>query len=74
MLVLSRKNQEAVIIEVPRACTLRIVVTETRSFRTKMGFECPDDVVILREELDPLKRPIQILAAKEAGHGPTKVA
>lgn len=47
MLVLSRKRGEAITIS--DVITLKVI--EIRGNRVKLGFDCPDDVRILREEV-----------------------
>ncbi len=47
MLVLSRKVGERVLI----GSNIEIMVVEARGDRIKLGFECPRDVRVLREEL-----------------------
>ena len=47
MLVLSRRIGERVLI----GRNVEIVVAEVRGDRVKLGFECPPEVRVLREEL-----------------------
>lgn len=53
MLVLSRKNQESVVVVGPHnnECLLKITVIEIQGGRVKLGFEAADDVPIQRSEL-----------------------
>jgi carbon storage regulator CsrA len=53
MLVLSRKNQESVVIGSPdgAGCLLRITVIEIRGSRVKLGFEAAVGLPIDRAEL-----------------------
>lgn len=53
MLVLSRKNQESVVVSSPEGgeCLLKVSVIEIRGNRVKLGFQAADDVAILRSEL-----------------------
>lgn len=48
MLVLTRKRGERVLI----GSTMSVVVLEVQGNRVKLGFDCPRDVPVLREELD----------------------
>ena len=47
MLILTRRNKEAVIIN----GDIKIIVLGMVGNQVKLGFEAPDDVVIVREEL-----------------------
>ena len=47
MLVLSRKSGESISI----GHSIRVKVIEIRGSRVKLGFDCPPDVRILREEV-----------------------
>jgi len=47
MLVLSRKTNEAIIVD----NKIRIVVTEIRGDKVRIGIEAPNDVSIHREEI-----------------------
>jgi carbon storage regulator len=49
MLVLSRKSNERILV----GDSIRITVLETRGTEVRLGFEAPDGVRILREELLP---------------------
>jgi len=52
MLVLERKEQEAVLLELPSGETIRVILVRVSGSRkARIGFETPDDVHILREEL-----------------------
>ena len=53
MLVLSRKNQESVMVGGTSACErlLRVTVVEIRGERVKLGFEADADVPIHRSEV-----------------------
>ena len=47
MLVLQRRTGESVVI----GNNIKVTVVEVRGQRARLGFECPDDVGILRSEL-----------------------
>ncbi len=47
MLVLSRKPGEKVVID----DTITLIILEMKGNRVRIGFEAPDDVRVLREEL-----------------------
>ena len=53
MLVLSRKNQESVVIVGPQGneCLLKVTVIDIQGRRVKLGFEAADHVHIRRSEL-----------------------
>ena len=48
MLVLSRKNEEAIVFP---SLNIRIVVCEIRGDKVRLGIECDKGISILREEL-----------------------
>jgi len=67
MLVLTRKNGEAVLID----GVIRVKVLSVQGSRVKLGFIAPADVAVQREEIvsGPASRPIQPLrAAAASGH------
>jgi carbon storage regulator len=47
MLVLSRKTGERILI----GPNIEIIVTEVRGDRVRLGFTCPPNVRVIREEL-----------------------
>jgi carbon storage regulator len=47
MLVLSRKPGERVVI----GCDITVVVLEVKGGRVKLGFECPHEVPVYRQEV-----------------------
>ena len=53
MLVLSRKNQEAVVVSGTNGCeqVLKVTVLEVRGGTVKLGFEAGDEVPIHRAEV-----------------------
>lgn len=51
MLVLSRKKTEAIVIVCPDGTRLRIVVTEIRGDKARIGLHAPNDYVIHRDEV-----------------------
>ena len=53
MLVLSRKLNEAIVID----GNIRIVVTSIHGNQVRLGIEAPDEVFVLREELCASARP-----------------
>ena len=52
MLVLSRRDDEAVVIRTPSGEMIRIVVMERFKGKTRIGFQANPDISILREEVD----------------------
>ncbi len=60
MLVLSRKLGESIRI----ADNIEVVVVEIRHGKVRLGFRCPDDVPVLRQEVydrDQAERPQPLL-------------
>lgn len=53
MLVLSRKENESVIIKLPDGREVVVMLTAIRGDRVRLGFEAPKDIVILRQEVAP---------------------
>lgn len=51
MLVLSRMAGEAVVLDLGDGRRVRLVIVDHRNHKIRVGFEAPQDVVILREEL-----------------------
>jgi carbon storage regulator len=51
MLVLQRRAGESVVI----GDNIKVVVVEVRGQRARLGFDCPDDVAIVRSELPKLR-------------------
>jgi len=51
MLILSRKVEEAIILELPNGDEIAVVITDIGETRTKVGIEAPSEVGIVREEL-----------------------
>ena len=51
MLILSRKVDEAIILELPNGEEIEVVLTEYDSQSTKVGINVPSDIKIWREEL-----------------------
>ena len=47
MLILGRKKNESIILEVPNIDSITITMLEN----DKIGFDAPDEVLIIREEL-----------------------
>ncbi len=56
MLVLSRKPGERILV----GPNIEVMVLEVRGDRVKLGFECPRDVRVLREELQWHSEPRQL--------------
>ena len=56
MLVLSRKPGERILV----GSNIEIMVVEVRGNRIKLGFECPRDVRVMREELQRHSEPRQL--------------
>ena len=51
MLVLSRKEGESIIFNLPSGEQIIVKLTEYSGQQTKVGIEAPQDVEVLREEL-----------------------
>lgn len=51
MLVLTRKESEAIVIGDPHKPLIRIVVAGIRGSRVRVGVDAPDGLAIVREEL-----------------------
>lgn len=56
MLVLSRKCDEKILIQVPGLEKIEITVVQIDSSRIRLGFDAPKDVIILRKELQEENR------------------
>jgi sRNA-binding carbon storage regulator CsrA len=63
VLTLERKEGEAVILKTPDGFTIALAVLTPG--RTKLGFEAPKDVTILREELAPPTEALDKLKASQ---------
>jgi len=68
MLVLTRKDGEAVLID----GVIRVKVLSIQGSRVKLGFVAPPDVTVQREEIvsGPASRPIQSLCGAAASKQP----
>jgi carbon storage regulator len=51
MLVLSRKANQTVIVTLPDGREMRVTVVDIDRNKIRLGFDAPDDVKIMREEL-----------------------
>lgn len=51
MLLLSRKEGESIILNLPNGDQVRICLTQYNGVQTKVGIDAPPNVQILREEL-----------------------
>lgn len=51
MLVLARKTGEVVIVTLPDGREMRVTVVDIDRNKIRLGFDAPDDVKIMREEL-----------------------
>jgi carbon storage regulator len=51
MLVLSRKNQERIVVRVPRATTIVIAVCEIKGDKVRIGVQAPAECTVNREEV-----------------------
>ena len=51
MLVLTRKTDEAIIIELPNGQQVDIIVSEVKGNQVRIGIDAPRNVIVLREEL-----------------------
>lgn len=65
MLVLSRRPNETVVIQLPSGERITVMVIEVRGDKSRIGFEAPKDCVIHRSE---------VLAAIEAEAAGTQPA
>lgn len=54
MLVLKRKAQEKVILSVGTV-RIEVMVVDVNRGRVRLGFECPPEVLVMREELEEWK-------------------
>ena len=52
MLILTRRPGEALIIETPAGELIEIIVLEVRGNQVRLGTDAPDDIAIVREELN----------------------
>ena len=55
MLVLSRKSNQSIVID----SDITVTVLETHGKRVRIGIEAPNDVKIIRAELEQSPRPIR---------------
>ena len=51
MLVLSRKEDEAIIIKLPNGRQIDVIVTQIDGNQVRIGVDADEDVKIMREEL-----------------------
>lgn len=51
MLVLGRKVNESVVCTLPDGKEVKVTICSLSTHRVKLGFEAPDEIEILREEL-----------------------
>lgn len=51
MLVITRKQNEALVLLLPNGQEIDVVVTEVKGRQVRLGFELPEDVELVREEL-----------------------
>jgi len=51
MLILSRKENESLVLELPNGETITVCLVAYKGDVTKVGINAPDNVTILREEL-----------------------
>lgn len=51
MLVLTRKEDEAIILTMPNGSQIDIIVTRIKGRQVSIGIDANDDVEIMREEL-----------------------
>jgi carbon storage regulator len=70
MLVLSRKLNEAIIVD----GNIRITVLAVRGNQVRLGIAAPDRVGIYREELCPAARPVEAGAKSPALESPIQPA
>jgi carbon storage regulator len=57
MLCLQRREDETVVLGLPDGREIRVMVTEIRGEKVKLGFEAPKDVTVHRQEIsDAIKR------------------
>jgi len=50
MLVVTRKEQEAVILTLPDGRTVRVIVVEVSNRKVRLGIEAPADVKVWRDD------------------------
>lgn len=55
MLILTRKVQEAILI----GHNIKVVIDSVDGQRVRIGIEAPKDVVILREEIQGVEKPVK---------------
>ena len=51
MLVISRKKDEVVVLQLPSGDEIDVMVTSINGSHVRLGFDLPDDVELVREEL-----------------------
>jgi len=51
MLILSRKEGEVAVLQLPNGEEIDVVVTKVQAGTVRLGFDAPDDVEVVREEL-----------------------
>ena len=51
MLIITRKENQAIIIRTTHYPDIKVVINRIDGFRIQLGFEAPLDVQILREEI-----------------------
>ena len=52
MLVLTRRIDESIILKLPNGHIITVIVTNVIEKSVKIGVDAPDDVTIVREELE----------------------
>ncbi len=50
MLVLSREQDQSIMLLLPDGQRITVLVTELKGSRVKLGFTCPNEVKVLRPE------------------------
>jgi carbon storage regulator len=51
MLILTRRPNEAIIIELPTGETIKVAVLSVKPNQVRIGTDAPDDIKIVKEEL-----------------------
>ena len=51
MLIITRKVDEVAVLQLPNGDEIDVMVTSINGSQVRLGFEMPDDVELVREEL-----------------------
>ena len=66
MLVLSRRRNEAIVIQNRFGAEIRLVVLDVKGSRVRLGIEAPADVAITRQEVRGRESAIEMCAREMA--------